>query len=557
MSSIIDKIIVAAYFVLVIVFAAGYSRKMKNKETDEEFLTGGHHLNWWQTGLTLIGMMFDPGVMGISALAFTWGFYVIQWNAVNVWVTSWFAGMFFVGIYWRSKIVTTPEYLEKRFNVYSRSFFSLIMAVQLVLLLAYGIYMGAVVLESFLGWDKWICVIVLSVISASYVIFGGMRTMLFMDIIQAVILLITLLAVGLAGFFMLGGFAGIKELDILGKAGTPMNSLLPPNLPEHWKLTNDAYFPMPAILTFAVIAGLSWIICNFSMAQRLLAAKDESHAQKALIMAGGFNVLVLFLAYAAGVAMRKLQPGLTPDNAFMEVVNLKFPVGLKGCVVAGLMAALFSTIDGLIASSSSLLTQDIYRRLFKPSASDKQLKNVNRIIQVLVMVCVFGFIPVFIRYGSQGPVYGLVQEFLGVMLGVLIAIFMLGIFFKRTTARACFIGMIAGVVVGVVLQMDKFLGYGRDMGLVPSDFHILGGLTINFAHVGTIQFIVVMVLGYMLSFFEKPKSDIELENLTVWTLPDVKGPFVGLKAWPALKWWAIGLPVFWILLTLFWELWVR
>lgn len=549
----IDKIIVGLYFVFVFVTSFIYAIRHR-KQSGSEFLTGGHHLNWWQTGMTLIGMMFDPGIMGISALAFTWGFYVIQWNAVNVWFTSWFAGMFFVGIYWRSKIVTTTEYLEKRFSVYSRSFFSLIMAFQLILLLAYAVYFGSVLLETFLQWPKGFSIVLLSLIAGFYVILGGVRTMLFMDVIQAVLLLVTLFAVGIVGFFMLGGFAGIRALALTGNAGTPLNSVIPPG---DYSLTSQVYFPMPAVLTFAVIAGLSWIICNFSMAQRILAAKNEAHAQKALIMAGIFNVFVLFLAYSAGVAMRKSMPGLNADEAFMKLILTKFPIGVKGLLIAGLLAALFSTIDGLIASSSSLLTQDIYKRFVRPNASDNHLKNVARVIQVFVVASVFAFTPVFIVYGKDTPVYQLVQEFLGIILGVLIAVFILGIFFKRTTAGACFTAMIVGVVLGIVLQVPKFVMYGQKLGLVDANVHLFGGKTLNFAHIGTLQFLVVMILGYGLSYFEKPKTDSELENLTIWTLPDVKGPFIGLKSWPGLKWWAMGLPAFWFILTVAWELYMR
>jgi SSS family solute:Na+ symporter len=549
----IDTVIVLSYVVVVFIVGFIYSRRY-SKESAADFLTGGHHLSWWQTGMTLIGMMFDPGIMGIAALGFVWGFYVIQWNGVNVWFTAWFAGMFFVGIYWRSKIVTTTEYLEKRFNVQTRAFFSLIMAFQLILLLAYAVYFGSVLLQEFLGWEKWFSVVLLSAVAGFYVIVGGMRTMLFMDIIQAILLLVALFVVGIVGFLMLGGLPGIKELAVAGKAGTPMNSLIPP---LDFSLRSNVYFPLPAIPTFAVIAGLSWIICNFSMAQRLLAAKDESHAQKALIMAGVFNVFILFLSYAAGVAMKQLMPDLVPDRAYMQLIVSKFPMGVKGLLIAGLLAALFSTIDGLIASSSSLLTMDIYKRFFKQDATDNHLKTVTRIIEVFVVLAVFAFAPMFIKYGRSAPVYQLVQEFLGILLGVLIAIFILGIFFKRTTARACFISMVFGVVIGAVLQSGKFIGYGQEMGLISKDIKVFGGYTMNFAHIGTIQFLVVMILGYVLSLMEKPKTEAELANLTIWTLPDVKGPWIGLKSWPALWKWAIALPATWLIICLVWELYMR
>jgi solute:Na+ symporter, SSS family len=166
----IDSFIVAFYFVLVFAFSYFFGKKYSKKDASE-FMTGGRHLNWKQTGLTLIAMMFDPGIMGISALAFVWGFYVVQWNAVNIWITGWFAGMFFVGIYWRSKIVTTPEYLEKRFNAAARAVFSLLMVALLISLLAYAVYMGGILMNKFLGWNLWLNISILSLIAGFYVIF--------------------------------------------------------------------------------------------------------------------------------------------------------------------------------------------------------------------------------------------------------------------------------------------------------------------------------------------------------------------------------------------------
>jgi SSS family solute:Na+ symporter len=532
----IDKIIVVAYMVILVGVGYIYTLRTKGKETDAEFLTGGHYMTWWETGLTLIAMMFDPGVMGNTALAFTWGYYIVQWNGVNVWITSWFAGMFFVAIYWRTKIVTTPEYLEKRFNPMARAIFSIVMVVMLVSFMCYGVYMGGVLLNKFFGWNLYVSVIALSSVVGFYVIVGGIRTMLFLDVIQAVLLLVALFAVGIMGFVLVGGLSGIKEIMALGEAGTPLKSIIPP---MDFHLTTKTLYPMITIPTYCVIAGLSWIICDFSMVQRMLAAKDESHAQKSLIMAGVFNVFVLFLAYTAGVAMRKIMPEVKPDEAFITMLLTKFPVGVKGLLVVGLMAALLSTVDGLLASSAAMLNQDIYKRFIYPKASDGHLKIVARIIQFAIIAIGIAIIPVFLVKGEvsqERSGYEILLEFLGPIMGIITAIYVIGVFFKRTTNKAAFWASVIGIALGFTL--DRFTA-------------------LNFAHIGTIQFIVVVVLGYFGSYLEKPKTDSELTNLTIWTVADIKGPWIGLKAWPGLKWWAIGLPLVWFLLSAVWEIYMR
>ncbi len=535
-----DAIAVIGYLVIIILISLIKGNKHR-KENSSEFITGGHHLSWWKTGFTLIAMMFDPGIMGISALAFVWGFYVVQWNAVNIWITAWFAGMFIVGIYWRSKIVTTTEYLEKRFNTLSRATFSILMAAMLISLLAYAVYMGGILLNQFLGWNLWFSISLLLLLAGFYVIFGGLKTMLFLDILQGALLVVTLFAVGITGFILLDGFEGIKALELAGKAGTPLNSFIPP---FDFNLKSPTYYPLPGVITFAVIAGLSWIICNFSMAQRLLAAKNEAHAQKSLIMAGVFNVFVMLLAYLAGVAVRKLiadgaMADVQPDEAFISLLLNYFPPGVRGLLIIGLIAALLSTIDGLIASSGTLLTQDIYKKLIRKDLTGKQEKRMTMIIQAVIVGMVFLIVPSFLNEKNNVggmPAYELIQRFLGNIFGVLIAIYILGIFFKRTTAKASFTAMVVGSVFGFSVHLTTDL---------------------NFAFIGTVQFIMVMVLALILSRFEKAKTAEELRNLTIWTLDDVKGPWIGLKSWPGLKYWAIGLPIFWFVLTFVWEWYVN
>lgn len=534
MQNSIDAIIVIVYLLFISGLSIHYTLKFKKQGSAEDFMTGGHHLPWWKTGFTLVALMFDPGIMGNTALAFVWGYYVVQWNGANIWFTAWFASLFMIGIYWRSKITNTPEYLEKRFNPAARAVFSIIMVVMLVSFMTYGVYMGGVMLNNFLGWNIWLGVSILMVIAAAYVILGGVRTMLAVDVVQGILLIITLVTLGCMGFLLAGGFGGIKALTITGKAGTPLNSLIPP---LDFNLTSQNFFPLPAIPTWAVIAGLSWIICNSSMAQRLLATKNEQHSQKSLIMAGGFNVLILFFAYTAGVAMRKIAPEIKADEAFITLLMRHFPVGVRGFLMIGLVAALLSTVDGLLSASGQLLNQDIFKRFIKPTASESLQKRFTQLSQVVFVGICFLVLPVFMNFSNrEGSAYQVLLDFLGDIMGIIIAIYVLGIFFTRTTAKASFVATILGIVIGGIVKFSTDL---------------------NFAYRGTLQFLLVIILGLILSRFEKPKTKEELQHLTIWTLDDTKGPFIGLKAWPGLWKWIIGLPLGWFLFTALWELYMR
>ena len=530
---LVDTIIILIYLLTIIALGVYFSRKYR-VVSEREFMTGGHHLPWWKTGLTLVALMFDPGIMGNTALAYVWGYYVIQWNGVNVWFSAWFASLFIIGIYWRSGITNTPEYLEKRFNPATRAVFSIIMVIMLVSFMTYGVFMGSVMLNKLLGWNHWLGAIALLIIASTYVIMGGVRTMLALDVIQGGLLIITLLVLGGYGFYLLGGFEGIRQISELGRGNTPIPSMIPP---MDTSLCSKIFFPLPAIPTWAVIAGLSWIVCNSSMAQRLLASRDEQHSQKALIMAGGFNVFVLFFAYTAGVAMRKLEPSINSDEAFITLLLEYFPVGVRGFLMIGLVAALLSTIDGLLSTSGQLLNDDIYKRFIHRSASPANQKHFTQIVQIVFAGVTLLTMPLFMQSSSnEQSAFQVLLDFLGDIMGVVIAIFVLGIFFKRTTAKASFIAITVGIVLGWFVKFNTEL---------------------NFAYRGTLQFLLVILLGLVLCRFEKPRSKESLANLTIWTLPDVKGPFIGLKAWPGLLKWVIGLPLGWLILMTVWEIYMR
>ncbi|MBU0616565.1 MAG: hypothetical protein KKI02_02495, partial [Planctomycetes bacterium] len=239
----LDSAIVAGYFVLVFVAGALLARRYAHRSA-EEFLTGGRTFTWKQTGLTMVSFAVDPTYMGMAGIAFLWGMYVLQWTAVHIWFTSWFAAMFLVPIYWRTRIVTTPEYLEKRFNHQCRALFSVLMAVVLVIILTSALYLGALLVTQLVGWPLPLSVGFIVAVCGFYVIIGGLRTVLALDVYQGVILLITLGVVAWRVLVEIGGPGGLAAYDAPGNAGVAMNSLIPP---ADFDLRSKTFFAGPAI----------------------------------------------------------------------------------------------------------------------------------------------------------------------------------------------------------------------------------------------------------------------------------------------------------------------
>ncbi|MCK4921743.1 MAG: sodium/solute symporter [Bacteroidales bacterium] len=528
MSNIVyDMLVVLLYFTVIIV--AGYlvSRKHRS-DSASDFLTGGHTLNWFKTGLTLIAMSIDTGIMGVAGIGFVWGL-AIQPNALNLWIAAPLAAMFLIPIYWRSKIVTTPELLEKRFNVYSRSLFSGLMTLYNIIVLGTSIYLGGLILQTIFDWNLLISCSVIMVVVAIYVMMGGMKAVLTINIYQAVFITLTLMTVGITCIVKVGGLSELFNSDVLSASGAPLASTM---LPFDLSLKSKMWYAMPSGLIWGALAGTAWIACNFGMVQRLLAAKDEKSAQKAILFTGAGHVFTFFFAYAVGVSIHLLQPELAKaDESYMFAIMNFFPVGIRGLLIAGLIASLISTIDGLLTSSGTLITTDIFLRFFKPKADDKTIKRFARIVQAVVLLIAFFIIPVAAK---EQTVTRLIQDLISIPLGVMIALYLIGVFSTRATPWAAFIGALTGTVVAISIYF-----------FLPE---------INFLNRGFFGFITVVITTISLSFFEKRQSIESLENLTVFTLSDVKGPWVGQGAWSNLWKWILGIIVGWFVLTTIWEL---
>lgn len=523
----VDSIIVGIYFVGVLAAGLFISRYHKKRMTDEEFITGGRTQTWYQTALTLFAMAADPAIMSLSGLGFLWGFYLIQWNSVHMWFTGWISAMFFVPIYWRSRIITTPEYLEKRFSLSSRVVFSLVLTAILVVTLAGAVFMGALLLKNLLGWSVMASSILICVIIGIYVIAGGMKTILTLDFYQGIFVIITLLVVMIVALFKLGGLGELAKAAVIGNSGAQIGSIIPPS---DWSLFTSKFFPMQAVLTWAPIAGLGWLTCNYGMAQRLLAAKNEQHAQKGLM---GVSVLVVFYptaSYLVGGAMRIMMPNILPDEAFIKALTGMFPVGVRGVLIAGMLAALLSTVDGMLSAGSTLFAEDFYFRIIRKAANIKERKTFIRFAEFLTLIITILLIPIIMKSAS---VMTFIQSFYGDVLGVVVGIYLVGLFSKRTGPFSALTAMIVSLLSAIIV--DNFT-------------------ELNFVYIGFFSFLLTIVLAVGIGFFEKPASQERLKNLTVHTLEDIKGPFVGLKIWPGLKKCALILAAAWIVFSILWEL---
>jgi SSS family solute:Na+ symporter len=305
-------------------------------------------------------------------------------------------------------------------------------------------------------------------------------------------------------------------------------------LPIDLSIRSQSWYAFPAGLIWAILAGTAWIACNFNMAQRLLAAKNEEHAQKAMLFTGAGATVLFFTAYVIGVCVNRLAPELEADKSYVYAILNLFPTGVRGLMIAGLLASLISTIDGLLTASGTLVTQDIFLRFIRPGSTDKRTKQFSRMVQALALILAFLLIPLASR---EETVTRLIQDLVSIPLGVIIAVFLLAVLSTRAAPWATF----AGALSGTLLMVFIYFAF-------PD---------VNFLYRGIFGFLTVILVTLVGSRFEKAPGKDELKNLTVFTLEGAPGPWVGLHSWQNLWKWILGIVLGWFGFTALWEWMIR
>lgn len=523
----VDAAVVITYCTAALAAGVLGRRKLASSSA-EEFLTGGRTLTWRQAALATIAMTVDPGVMGFSGLAFLWGL-VIHWNAVNMWLCAPFAAFFLLPIYWRSGIVTTPEYLERRFSSASRVLVALLMLSFNIVVLTALLHLGGLILSELFHWPVFASTLAALLISGVYVVSGGMKAVLALNRYQSALVLATIFAVAGASLYRVGGVSGFAAIRVVSESGRLLPSTIPP---MDWSLFSRQWYPLPAILCWAPLLSTAWLACNFSFVQCFLATRTLADAQKSMLALGTWSLMMCTLAYIAGISMRRLAPGILPDMAFLRVIVTMFPEGVRGILVTGLVASLLSAVNGMLMASGTLATKDIYLKLTS-RANDRSLKTVARVCQVLVIAAVLALLPVAERSRS---ITAFIQHFMGDVYGVIMAWFLVGAFSRRAAPRAALLGAILGTISAVTLDTLT---------------------TINFAYVGFLSFAVTVTATLLLSRWEKPVPIEKLRDLTVYGAGGDPLTPASSTAWPGVWKWGLGSLMAYLTLTLVWEWYLR
>jgi SSS family solute:Na+ symporter len=499
MLTLVDWLVLLAYFAVVFLVAFGVSRRSDTRESAAGYFLGNRNAGWFIVGASLfasnIGSEHLVGLAGTGAAS---GVAVAQFEILASLILL-LLGWFFVPFYLRSGVYTMPEFLERRYSPAARWYLAVISIVGYVLTkISVTIFAGGIVFEALMGIDFWTGAFIVVVATGVYTVFGGMRAVLYTDMMQ---MFVMLAGAGLVTWFGLQAVGGWEVMT--REAGADFFDL--------WKPAADPNFPWTGILLGAPILGVWYWCTDQFIVQRVLSAQNIQEARRGAIFAGFLKLLPLFIFVVPGIIAHVLATRgelvlSSPDAALPTLVSTLLPEGVRGLVVAGLLAALMSSLSSVFNSCSTLVTWDVYRKL-KPAAPERELVVVGQ-VATLVMVG-FGLAWIPMMKLISGQLYQYLQSVQAYISPPIAAVFLIGIFWRRVNSQGALAALATGFVLGVsrlVLELNR--------ELVGSGW--LGWFTnMNFLHFAIFLFVVCAAVLVLVSLATPAPEATQVDGLTV------------------------------------------
>ena len=509
----------------------------QKEETSADYFLAGRKAGWIAIGASIFASNIgSEHLVGLAGAGAKTGMAMAHWE-IHAWLIL-VLGWVFVPFYARSMVYTMPEFLEKRYCSGARMVLSIISLVSYVLTkVAVTVWAGGTVFKTVLGIETlrigsvsidffWVGAIGLVIITGIYTVIGGMRAVLYTSILQTPVLLIGSIVILFVGLSKLGGWG---ELQLICSQtptdyGDNMMSLI--------RSAKDTQFPWTGVLLGSAIIGFWYWCTDQYIVQRTLSAPNQKEARRGTIFAGYLKLLPVFIFLIPGmIAFALAQKNIIqlddPDKAFPVLVSQLLPAGIKGIVVGGLTAALMSSLASLFNSSATLFTVDFYKK-FKKYTTEKELVFVGRIATAVVVVLGIAWIPVMRGLGQV--LYEYLQDVQSLLAPGIAAVFILGVFSKRTSAAGGLWGLIIGFFLGISRLVLKVVCKAFDSSgeilnewvtkrVMNPDLSLMQQLIvkfvgINWLHYCIFLFFLILLICYVISFFTKKPDPEKIQGLT-------------------------------------------
>jgi len=508
---LIDYIIFLGYAILILGVGLWVSRDKKGHQKNaEDYFLASKSLPWWAIGTSLIAANISAEqFIGMSGSGYALGLAIAsyEWMAA---ITLLIVGKYFLPIFIEKGLYTIPEFVEKRFSTNLKTILAVFwIGLYVFVNLASVLYLGALALEIIMGLPMHYGVLGLALFAAAYSLYGGLSAVAWTDVIQVVFLILG----GLVTTYLAlnnvsegnGIIAGLKE--IYNSAPEKFSMILEPSNPE--------YKNLPGI---GVLVGGMWVAnlyywgFNQYIIQRTLAAKSLEESQKGILLAAVLKLIIPLIVVIPGIAayvMIKDTSGFDTfkaDNAYPWLLKL-LPPGMKGLAFAALTAAIVSSLASMLNSTSTIFTMDIYKQYIKPDATDKQTVNTGRLSACIALLISGIMAPLL---GGIDQAFQFIQEYTGVVSPGILAVFILGLFWKKTTNKAAIIGSLTSIPIAMYFKVAP-------KGWSSSSFFVDVPFLDQMGYTAILTMVVIIVVSYIQNKGAKDSKGIEISKSTFET----------------------------------------
>ncbi len=447
----LDTLAFIAFILLVIGISLWNSRK---EDTSEDYFLAGRGLTWWLVGFSLIasnissehfvgqaGKGFGPSGLAVASF---------EWIAA---ITLVFVAIFFLPKFLRSGIYTIPEFLEYRYNPTARAIMAFFMMLAYVVVaMATVLYSGAIALKAIFGIDTLLGIWLIGLLAGAYTIYGGLKAVVWSDLLQGAALLLGGVIVTILGFEAVGGVGSFLEAN-----ADRLHVIMPADTPD---------YPWTILLVGIWVPNLFYWGLNQFITQRTLGSKSVAEGQKGILFAAMIKLLIPFIIVFPGIMAWQLYGSQITDmnEAYPVLMRNLLPAGLRGIMFAALFGAVMSSLDSMLNSASTIFTIDLYKRHWKPDADPQKLVLFGRIMTGVFVLIACLWAPLLANMES---VFDYVQTFWGFISPGIVAVFIFGIFIKRTPSSAAVTGMLSSIPIYAVLTYAPWPGldYTNNMGI--------------------------------------------------------------------------------------------
>ncbi|XP_033973093.1 sodium/glucose cotransporter 4-like [Trematomus bernacchii] len=531
-----DIAVLVLYFVFVMLVGI-WSSARANRSTVRGYFLAGRSMTWWPIGASLMSSNVGSGLfIGLAGTGAAGGIAVggFEWNAAWVLVAL---GWIFIPVYISAGVITMPEYLAKRFGGQRIRIYMSVLSLILYIFtkISTDIFSGALFIQVSLGWDLYLSTGVLLLVTAVYTVAGGLAAVIYTDALQTVIMVGGSFALMFIAFAEIGWYEGLVEGYMSAVPSvTVANTTCHLPRSDAFSLFRDPVsgdIPWPGLL-FGLTVLATWVWCTDQViVQRSLSAKSLSHAKGGSVLGGYLKLLPMFFIVMPGMISRSLFPDevacVDPavcqsvcgaavgcsNIAYPKLVMELMPVGLRGLMLAVMLAALMSSLTSIFNSSSTLFTLDLYHQA-RPAATERELMVVGRVF-VLVMVCVsLMWIPV-IQTANSGQLFDYIQSVTSFLAPPITAVFLMAILWPRANEQGAFWGLMGGLLVGLVRMVLEFSFKAPACGQPDGRPALLA--QVHYLHFALILLALTCLIIAAVSLATPPIPEEHLYRLTWWS----------------------------------------